>query len=74
MDGYWHFKTDRQGRKGNGVALYVKKECECVEINGGDDTVESLWVRIKVKANKTEIIMGVYYRPPNQDEEVDKTL
>lgn len=29
--------------------------------------VESLWVRIKVKANKTDIIMGVYYRPLNQD-------
>lgn len=31
--------------------------------------VESLWVRIKVKANKTDIIMGVYYRPLNQDKE-----
>lgn len=56
------------------VALYVKKDCECMEINDGDDRVESLWVRIKAKANKTDIIMGVCYRPPNQDEEVDKTL
>ena len=45
-----------------------------MEINDGDDRVESLWVRIKAKANKTDIIMGVCYRPPIQDQEVDKTL
>ena len=44
-----------------------------MEINGGD-RVESLWVRIKAKGSKTDMIMGVCYRPPNQDEEVDKTL
>ena len=44
-----------------------------MEINDGDGWVESLWVRIKAKANKTDI-MGICYRPPNQDEEVDKTL
>jgi len=42
-----------------------------MEINDDDDRVESLWVRIKAKANKTDIIMGMCYRPPNQDEEVD---
>ena len=74
MDSYQLFKRDRQGRKGSGVAFYVKKECECMEINDGDDRVESVWVRIKVKANKTDIIMGVFYRPPNKDGKVDKTL
>ena len=74
MDGYRLFKRDRQGRKGGGVTLYVKKECECMEINYDDDRVESLWVRIKAKANKSDIIVGVCYRPPNQDEDVDKTL
>ena len=74
MDGYQLFKGDRQGRKGGGVALYIKKERECMEISDGDDRVESLWVRIKAKANKTDIIMGVCYRPSSQDEEVDKTL
>ena len=43
-------------------------------INDGDDRVENLWVRIKTKANKTDFIMGVCYRTPNQDEEVDKIL
>ena len=36
MDGYRLFKRDRKGRKGGGVALYVKKECECMEISDGD--------------------------------------
>ena len=31
-------------------------------------------MRIKAKANKIDITVGVCYRPPNQDEEVDKTL
>ena len=45
-----------------------------MEINDGDDRVESLWVGIKVKTSKTDIIMEVCYRQPNQDEEADKTL
>ena len=42
IDGYQLFQWDSQGRKGGGVALYVKKKCECMEINDGDDRVESL--------------------------------
>jgi len=45
-----------------------------MEINDGDDRIESLWVRVKAKATKTDIIVGVCYRPPIQDEGVDKTL
>ena len=45
-----------------------------MEINDGNNRVETLWVRIKTNANKTDIIVGVCYRPPNQDEEVVKTL
>ena len=52
----------------------VKKECECMEINDDNGNVERFWVRIKLKASKTDIIMGVCYRPPKQGEEVDKTL
>ena len=36
MEGYWLFKSDRPGGKGGGVALYVKKEYERVEINNVD--------------------------------------
>ncbi|RMC19249.1 hypothetical protein DUI87_03855 [Hirundo rustica rustica] len=30
-----------------------------------------LWVGIKGKVNKADILLGVCYRPPNQEEEVD---
>jgi len=33
-----------------------------------------LWVKMKGKANKADTVLGVCYRPPNQDEEVDKTF
>ena len=59
MEGYQLFKRDRLGRKGGGVALYIKKDYECVEINDGDDRVESIWIRIKAKANKTGVTVGV---------------
>lgn len=31
-----------------------------------------LWVRIRGKANRAYILVGVYYRLPNQDGETDK--
>ena len=45
-----------------------------MEINEGDDRVESIWIRIKAKANKTDVTVGICYRPPTQDEEVDERL
>jgi len=43
-----------------------------VELNAGSNKVDSLWVRIRGKANKADILVGVSYRLPNQDEEVDE--
>ena len=34
--------------------------------------VESLWIRIKGQANKGDIIVGVFYRPPCQDDDTDE--
>ncbi|PKU28707.1 rna-directed dna polymerase from mobile element hypothetical protein [Limosa lapponica baueri] len=34
--------------------------------------VKFLWVRIRGKANKADIMVGVCYRPPNQDQEADE--
>ena len=72
MDGYKLFRRDRQGRRGGGVALYVRECFDCLELDDGDDRVECLWVRIRGKANKADIMVGVCYRPPNQDEEADE--
>ncbi|PKU47277.1 adaptin ear-binding coat-associated protein 1 [Limosa lapponica baueri] len=74
IDGYQLFRRDRQGRRGGGVALYVRVRFECLELNNVNDSVECLWVRIKEKANKTDIMVGVSYRLPNQDVEADEIL
>ncbi|KAK4810732.1 hypothetical protein QYF61_007706 [Mycteria americana] len=72
MDGYKLFRRDKQGRRGCGVALYVRECFDCVELSDYDDKVECLWVRMRGKANKADIMVGVCYRPPNQDEEADE--
>ncbi|KAK4830652.1 hypothetical protein QYF61_012495 [Mycteria americana] len=58
MGGYKLFRRARQGRRG--------------EFDDGDDRVECLWVRIRGKTNKVDVMVGVCYRPPNQNEEADK--
>ncbi|TRZ08823.1 hypothetical protein HGM15179_018288 [Zosterops borbonicus] len=69
LDGYKLFR--RKGRRGGGVALYIKKVFDSIGIETNEDGVECLWVRIKGRANKADIVLGVCYRPPNQEEEVD---
>ncbi|KAK4810854.1 hypothetical protein QYF61_008826 [Mycteria americana] len=63
---------DRQGRRGSGIALYVRECFDCLELDDGDERVECLWVRVRGKAKKADIMVGVCYRPPNQDEEADE--
>jgi len=47
---------------------------DCVNINDCDDKVECLWVKMRGKASKADILLGVCYRQPNQDEEVDEEV
>jgi len=76
MDGYRLFRKDRPTTRGGGVALYVREQLECIELCLGADEerVESLWVRIKGQPHKGDIIVDVYYRPPDQEEEVDEAF
>ena len=75
MDGYRLFRKDRPTRRGGGIALYVREQLECIELCLADEErVESLWVRIKRQAHKGDITVGVYYRPPDQEEEVDEAF
>jgi len=48
MDGYKLFRRDRRGKRGGGVALYVRDCCDCIELDDCDDKVECLWVKMKV--------------------------
>lgn len=34
------FRRDRKGKRGGGVALYVRGSFDCVEVNNGDDRIE----------------------------------
>ena len=70
MDGYKLFRKDRQGRRGGGMALYVKECFEVTKLMTGGNKVESLWVKIRGRADKADILVGICYRPPNQDEVV----
>ncbi|PKU37320.1 mitochondrial fission process protein 1 [Limosa lapponica baueri] len=74
MDGYKLFRRNRQGRRGGGVGLYNRERFDCIELDSCDDKVECLWVRMKGKANKGDFVLGVCYRPPNQDEEADEVF
>ena len=51
------------------MALYIRECFDVIELEAGDDKVESLWVKIRGRADKAGILMGVCYRLPNQDEE-----
>jgi len=72
MDGYTLFRKDRSTRRGGGVALYVREQLERTELCLGvdEEQVEGLSVRIKGQAHMGDIVVGVYYWPPDQDEEV----
>jgi len=74
--GHRLFRKDRQGRRGGGVALYVKDQLECMELCLGldEEPKEGLWLEIKCRAEKGDITVGVCYRPPDQDERADEAL
>ena len=44
------------------------------ELGVRNDRVECLWVRIRGKDCRGNILVGVCYRPPNQDEELDEAF
>ena len=45
------------------MALYDREGFDVVELKAGNDKVESLWVRIRGRANKADILVGVCYKP-----------
>ncbi|OWK55170.1 hypothetical protein RLOC_00015312 [Lonchura striata] len=69
LDGYKIFRRDRKWGRGGGLALYTGEALDAMGSN--EDEVECLWVRTKGMANKADILLGVCYHSPNQEEEVD---
>ncbi|GAB0179484.1 hypothetical protein GRJ2_000413700 [Grus japonensis] len=76
INGYKLFRRDRQGRRDRGCFLYVKKWIDYTELSlkNSDEQDESLWVKIRVQANKGNLVAGVYYRLPDQGEPVDEAF
>ena len=74
MDDYELFRRNRQGRKSGSMALCVSECFDVTEFIAGDDKVESLWVRIRGRANRTDILVGSCYSLPSQYEETDETF
>ncbi|OWK62557.1 hypothetical protein RLOC_00012636 [Lonchura striata] len=68
LDGYKLFRTDRRGRRE--VAFYIREAFDAMGIETNGDEVECLWIKIRRKANKADILLGVCNHPPNQEEEV----
>lgn len=61
------------GRVGGGVAMYVKKSINTTLIQSIEEKTEALWVTIET-GEKAILRTGVIYRPPGQEEELDKNL
>ena len=57
-----------------GSTLYVREQLECMELCLGieEEPTESSLVSIKERTGKGDIILGVCYRPPDQEEQVDE--
>ena len=56
------------------MALYIKECFDVEELGVRSDKVECLWIRIRGKACRADILVGVCYRPLNQDEEKDEAF
>ena len=65
IDGYTLFHKDRTGRRGGGVAVYIRDTLQCCVNNSIrlDDKTESIWIDLKEGAHA--MLLGVIYRPPN---------
>ena len=75
-EGYKFLRNDRQSRSGWGVALYVKEwvDCEELALRNSQKWMESLWVKIRDEINKGQMVVRVYYKPPDQEKHVDEAF
>ncbi|KAJ7410364.1 hypothetical protein BTVI_53415 [Pitangus sulphuratus] len=66
---------NRSVRQDGEITLHVTEQLEHIELYPGTDKLfESFWIRIKGQDNTGETVVGIYYRPPDQDEEADEAF
>ena len=76
IEGYTLYRKDREVGRGGGIVLYVKNtiiskitEIDIVKENGTEVLVCEIGNR-----NHDGILVGVFYRPPNANEEINKNI
>lgn len=74
--GYKLIRRDRQGRRGGGIACYIKKRVEYKELSlkRRYEQVKSRWVRVRDQGNKGSLMVRIYYWLPDQAEPVDEAF
>lgn len=74
--GYRLFSKDMQGRRVGGVPLCVKENTDFIEASYGDcgSPTKYHWFKIRGLGGKGYLTEGVYYQPPNQDNNVQLYL
>lgn len=51
------------------------RECsDIAKLRAGNDKFVSLWVRIRARANRADVLVGLRYRLPNKDEKTDEVF
>ena len=72
MPGFTIFNCERENRIG-GVILYIRSTLNPISVKTETFTnVDQVYIEIKGKSNK--VIIGLIYRPPGQNIEVDHAL
>jgi len=79
INGYRLFRRDGRGKTGRGGTLCIKKSIQCEELSlkNSHEQVESLWVKIRDRGNKENLVVEpvvAYYRLPDQWEPADKAF
>ena len=76
IDGHRLFRRDRWGKRGGSLDVCIKKSIQCEELSlkNSHEKVESLWVRIRHRGNKGNLVVGVYYRLLDQGEPIDEAF
>ena len=76
--GYVMHRSDRKdGRRGGGVAVYVRHDVPCVRLSALEsNNVETIWLlyrRPRMPRAVTHVIIGAVYHPPSADDSVMTT-
>ncbi|PKU34516.1 rna rnp complex-1-interacting phosphatase [Limosa lapponica baueri] len=73
---YVLFTKDRPVGRSGKVVLYMREQLERIKLClvADEESAENLWVRLKGQANMGDTTVGVYYRPPDQEEEVNEAF